>query len=265
MSNLAVERALILLRYVVDNPAGLSIREASRNLGYSPATVQKLVQALESQGYVVQDPATNRYLLGPEAVQMGLAALSRLELRRVAHPYLEEISKQTQETVLLTMPRSDYAVYVDKVVSTQPIHMDAPLGALRPYNCTAVGKILLMDMPVEKIEELARKGVFEQRTSRSIVDLNALENEIDQVRTNGWSQDNGEYIDGLNCIAVPVYNHEGKIVAAVTVSGPAERVHANFDSFLEMLKVNSLAISKELGYRPTQDNGRSAANSIKNK
>jgi IclR family KDG regulon transcriptional repressor len=253
MSNLAVERALILLRYIVDNPGGLSIREASRNLGYSPSTVQKLVQALETQGYVVQDEITNRYHLGPEAVQLGLAALSRLSLRRIAHPYLEQLSQDSQETALLAITRGDYVVYVDKVVSTQAILMDAPLGAQRPYNCTAVGKILLSDFSDEEVEQLALKNVFEQRTANSITDLSKLKNEIEKVRSSGWSQDNGEYTDGLNCIAAPVYDHEGLIIAALTVSGPADRITNNFETMLEKVKSYALAISEELGYRPTTD------------
>lgn len=253
MSNLAVERALILLRYIVDNPGGLSIREASRSLGYNPSTVQKLVQALESQGYVVQDAMTNRYHLGPEAVQMGLAALSRLNLRRIAHPYLEQLSQDSQETALLAITRGDYAVYIDKVVSTQAILMDAPLGAQRPYNCTAVGKILLMDFSDEEIERLSLKNVFEQRTVNSITDLGKLKKEIEKVRSLGWSQDNGEYTEGLNCVAAPVYDHEGRIVAALTVSGPAERITNNLESLLAIVKSYALAISEELGYRPTMD------------
>ena len=77
MSHIAVERALVLLRYIVDHPDGLSIREVSREYGYSPATVQKLVSALQNQDFIVQDKQTERYHLGPEAVQLGLAALSQ--------------------------------------------------------------------------------------------------------------------------------------------------------------------------------------------
>jgi DNA-binding IclR family transcriptional regulator len=252
MSNLAVERALILLRYIVDNPGGLSIREASRNLGYSPATVQTLIQALQTQGYVVQDKETERYHLGSEAVQLGLAALSRLNLRRIAHPHLERLSEQSQETALLAIARGNHAIYVDKVVSPQPIRMDAPLGVQRPYNCTAVGKILLTDQSDEKIEQLAIKGVFEQRTDRSITDVVSLRSEIEKVRQQGHALDHGEYTAGLHCVAAPIYNHEGNLVAALTISGPAERLTTDLEGIIRMTKDTALAISEEMGYRSNQ-------------
>jgi DNA-binding IclR family transcriptional regulator len=250
MSHVAVERALILLRYIVDNPDGLSIREVSRELGYSPATVQKLVTALNTQGYVVQDKLTERYHLGPEAVQLGLAALSRLEVRRIARPHLEALSAEAGETVFLAIARGDHAIYIDKVVSSQPIRMDAPLGVNRPYNCTAVGKVLLAGMSEGDIEQLAKKGMFEQRTEHSIVDLSALKSELEQVRTQGWAHDNEEYAAGVVCVAAPVLDHEGNAIAAVTVSGPADRIGRNVDRFVEQVQASAAEISEEMGHRP---------------
>ncbi|HIC89965.1 MAG TPA: IclR family transcriptional regulator [Anaerolineae bacterium] len=252
MSHLAVERALILLRYIVDSPDGLSIREASRSLGYSPATVQKLINALKAQGYVVQDKLTGRYHLGVEAVQLGLAALSRLEIRRIAHPHLEALSRETGETAFLGIARDDHAIYIDKVVSTQPVRMDAPLGVNRPYNCTAVGKALLAAMPDEKLEQLAADGAFERRTERSICEVDALRAEIERVRKQGWAQDDEEYIPGVGCIAVPVRDHEGRVIAAVTVSGPASRIKEKLGRIVAQVKARAASISGEMGYRTPQ-------------
>ena len=249
MSHVAVARALILLRYIVDHPDGLSIREASRNLGYSPGTVQKLINALNAQGYVVQDKLTERYHLGSGAVQLGLTALSRLEIRRIAHPHLEALSRKSGETVFLGIARGNHAIYIDKVVSTHPVRMDAPLGVNRPYNCTAVGKVLLAGMPDEEFERLAAKGVFEQRTERSISKTDALRAEIAQVRVQGWARDDEEYISGAGCVAAPVHDHEGQVIAALTVSGPAERIREKFDHLVAEVKARAVAISEEMGYR----------------
>jgi len=250
MSHVAVERALILLRYIVDHSNGLSIREASRSLGYSPATVQKLINALKTQGYVVQDELTERYHLGSEAVQLGLTALSRLEIRQVARPHLEALCKETGETVFLAIGRNNHAIYVDKAVSTQLVRVDAPLGVDRPYNCTSVGKILLAGMPDEKIEELAASSAFERRTKHSIVELDALRAELEQIRAQGWAQDREEYVPGSGCIAAPVLDHRGQVIAALTVSGPAERINREHDRLVEQVKASALAISEDMGYRP---------------
>ena len=249
MSIMAVERALILLRYITDNDDGLSIRESSRNFGYSPATVQKIIGALKSQGYIVQDELTERYHLGPEAVHLGLTALSRLDVRRAARPFLEKLSRESGETVFLAITRGASAVYVDKVVSDQPIRMDAPLGAARPYNCTAVGKVLLAGMSSEEIEELYDNGAFEKRTENSILDVDTMHGEVENVREQGWAGDREEFDYGASCVAAPIYDHEGRLVAALTVSGPSTRIYQDLDRIIELTVSRSEEVSKEMGYK----------------
>jgi DNA-binding IclR family transcriptional regulator len=248
MSHIAVERALILLRYIVDHPEGLSIREVSREYGYSPATVQKLVSALNNQDFITQDQATERYHLGPEVVRLGLTAVERLEVRQVARPFLSTLSNETEETVFLAIARGDHVIYIDKVVSDRLIRMDAPLGVNRPFNCTSVGKVLLSGMPPDKVAELAVQGVFEHRTENSIVEIDAIQAELEQVHQRGWVLDNEEYALGAYCIGAPVYNHEGQIIAALTVSGPAERIKGNLDILVEKVKSNAQAVSEVMGY-----------------
>jgi DNA-binding IclR family transcriptional regulator len=249
MSHIAVERALVLLRYIVDNPEGLSIREVSREYGYSPATVQKLISGLHNQGFVVQNKTTERYHLGPEAVQLGLAALSRLEVRQLARSSLEALSAETGETVFLAIARGDHVIYIDKVVSDRLIRMDAPLGVARPYNCTSVGKVLLSGMPNDKLADLAATNSFESRTENSIIELEALQAEIDQVRQRGWAIDREEYAPGAYCIGAPIFDHEGNIIAALTVSGPAERIKERLEDNLDRVITNAKKVSEALGYR----------------
>lgn len=248
MSHIAVERALVLLRYIVDHPEGLSIREVSREYGYSPATVQKLVSALNNQNFITQDEATERYHLGPEAVRLGLTALERLDLRQTARPYLEALSGETEETVFLAIARRDHVIYIDKVVGNRLIRMDAPLGVDRPFNCTSVGKVLLSGLSPDMVAELYAEGAFEQRTEKSIVDPDALQGELEQVRQRGWALDDEEYALGANCIGAPIYDHEGRIIAALTVSGPAERIKGNLDALVTKVKSNAQSISKAMGY-----------------
>ena len=249
MSHIAVERALVLLRYIVDHPEGLSIREVSREYGYSPATVQKLISALHNQGFVDQDESTERYHLGSEAVQLGLVALSRLEVRQLARPSLEALSAETGETVFLAIARGDQVVYIDKVVSDRLIRMDAPLGVGRPYNCTSVGKVLLSGMPNGKLEELAASDAFEHRTENSIFELADLQVEIDQVRERGWALDREEYAPGAFCIGAPVFDHEGNVIAALTVSGPAERIKEQLEDNIARVIANARKVSEAMGYR----------------
>jgi len=248
MSSVAGERTLILLRYIIENDDGLSIREASRSLGYSPATVQKLIGSLFAQGFVVKDDLTDRYQLGPEAIRLGFAALARLDIRRSARPYLEALSEKTGETIFLAIRRGNHAIYIDKVVSRHPIRMDAPLGVNRPYNCTAAGKILLLGMLPQDIEQMAKEGYFEASTSNSIADPAQLTTEVEKIRQVGWSEDKEEFVIGAYCVAAPIHDFNGEVIAAVTITGPTQRILANLDNFITQVKANALEISRELGY-----------------
>jgi DNA-binding IclR family transcriptional regulator len=249
MTSVTAERVLILLRYIVDNPGGLSIREASRDLGYTPATVQRLTQALGNQGFVVQDKSTERYHLGPEAVQLGLVALSRLEMRNIARPHLEGLSRETGETAFLGIPRGNHLIYIDKALSDHPIRADVPLGANRPYNCTAVGKVLLTGFPNGELERLASEGAFERRTERSIYEVDEVRAEIERVREQGWARDDQEFQPGMGCVAAPLRNHEGQVIAALNLSGPADRMAENLDRIVEKVLAHAALVSAGIGYR----------------
>ncbi len=135
MSITAIERALVLLKYMASSPDGVGVRDVARNLGTSPAVVQKSLQALVAQNFATQDPVTQHYHLGPAAIQVGLAGLAKLEIRKVARPYLETLAFSSGETVFLAIQQEDAAVYVDKVLSLSEIRLDAPIGSRRPFNC----------------------------------------------------------------------------------------------------------------------------------
>jgi DNA-binding IclR family transcriptional regulator len=249
LGNISVQRALVLLRYIIDQPDGLSIREVSRTLGYSPATVHKLIDTLDSQGYVTQDELTRRYHLGPQAVELGLTAISRMDVFRTARHPMELLCESSGETIFLAIPRPDHVVYIDKVVSPQPIRMDAQIGARRPYNCTSVGKALLAGFSLDHLKNLAHLGVFEKRTENSIIDVEDLVRELELVRERGWAYDNEEYIRGACCIGAPVFDLFANQVAAITISGPADRIKHNLDQFIPLVKECAADISKSMGFQ----------------
>lgn len=246
--SLAAERVLILLQYAADNPDGLGVREAGRQLGHSPATIHRLITALSNQGFVVRDELTERYQLGPEAVRLGLTALSRLGVRQVARQDLERLSSASGETALLGVARGNQAVYIDKAVCNRDIRIDAPIGAERAYNCTAVGKVLLSGMTRQELEHLAAEGAFQRSTEHSIIDVEALAVELEQIRDRGWAFDGEEYRLGICCVAAPIHDHQGRVVAAVTVTGPAPRIRERLEFLGVQVVDHAGTISAKLGY-----------------
>ncbi len=249
MSITSVQRALVILKHMSVAPDGVGVRELARTLGYSPAVVQKSIQALVTQGFAQQDPDTERYHLGPAALQVGLAGLARLEVRQVARPYLEALVESTGETALLGVQRGDGAVYIDKVRSPLEFRLDPPVGSARPFNCTAVGKVLLAYLPDSEVERLAREGAFVRATPNSITDLTLLKLELARVRERGLALDLEEYLSGAMCLAAPVRNNDGVVVAAIALAGPAQRMVQEQEDLARRLLTCSNDISAALGHR----------------
>ncbi len=247
-TNLAVERALIILKHLSRSEDELGIRELSRELGFSPAGVQKIMNALHEQGFVAQNEQTKRYALGPAVLQIGLAMLGQLEVRQVARPYMKALAKETGETAMLGIRDSDEVFYIDKALPDSEIRMDVPLGVSRPYHCTAVGKILLAQLPAGEFERLAAADSFAQVTPNSITNPDQLAAELEDIRQKGYALDREEFKLGARCVAAPIHNHNGQLVAAITVAGPTGRIEANLDALIEQVLTKGREISARLGY-----------------
>jgi IclR family transcriptional regulator, KDG regulon repressor len=249
MSVVAVERALVILKHMAAAPNGVGVREVARTLGYNHTVVQKILQTLVDQDFARQDPLTQHYVLGAAALQVGLAGLAKLQAREVARPLLQSLAESTGETALLGILDGPHAIYVDKVLSPTEFRLDPPLGAIRPLNCTALGKAILAFMPEERIDRLAHAGAFVASTPRAITDVAVLKDELARVRQSGFAVDNEEFIPGAMCLAAPVLDHDGQVIAAVTISGPSQRMAGTTERLAAEVKACAGEISAGLGYR----------------
>ena len=244
----AAQRTLIILKHLAVAPEGVSVRDLARKLACGPSSVQKSMQALVSQDFARYDGKTQRYLLGPAALQIALSGLTRLEIRRMARPHLERLVQACGETALLGIRDAGEAVYVEKAVSQYEVRMDPPIGARRPLNCTAVGKALLASLSDAEVQRLAEQGCLVKATHRSITDPQALRLEMAGIKERGYSVDREEFIEGAMCVGAPVRNHEGEVVAALAVSGPTARVQARVDQIVVEIVRSAQALSSELGH-----------------
>lgn len=246
---LGIDRALIIMKYLADVKEEVGLRKLARDLGYSPAMTEKILNSLIKHGFVWQNEETGNYKLGLGLVKLGLAALSKLDLIQLAHPYIEELTNKTRETTFLAIQNGNSAVYVDKVASPMPVRMDAEVGVGRPLNCTAVGKIFLSYSPPHTTVRVAEAGGFFQFTSKSIMDPAILEQELIEIRKSGIAFDWQEFNCDAICIAAPIFAYDGKVAAAVTSSGPTFRMKDNIELYTQYVKDIACQISAELGYR----------------
>ncbi len=228
-----------------------TLTELSRRLHLHVSTVHRLMVNLSRRGFVEQDPSTGSYQLGYRVLRMGLRVLDRLDFRRTAAPLLRELNEKTEETVHLAILRDERAVSIERFESPQPVGLDARLGGQLPLHCTGVGKALLAYQDEELLARLAKSPGFERRTARTITSLPQLKKELAQVREQGYAVDNEEAVDGLRCVAAPIFDHVGRVLAAFSVAGPATRVTPErVPEIAGLVCETGREISYRLGFNP---------------
>ena len=230
----------------------LGLVELAGRTSLQPSTVHRLLSTLVDRGYVLQHAHTGRYLLGYKVVQLASSVSKRTEhLRALARPHLVSVQKITGETASLTVLEPPSTVYVDQVEGSRSVRMFAHVGATVLPHTSAAGKAMLAFTPTPVVAELYNPEQLEQLTPHTITTLAALEDELARVRRRGYAIDNEEHETGVSCVAAPIFEHEGAVRAAISVSAPTPRIHAADTAELGELLTNRAAeISRALGFDP---------------
>jgi IclR family transcriptional regulator, KDG regulon repressor len=253
--NRSAYRTILILEYLakVEGPKDLAV--ISRELGLNKSTVYRFLSTLAEEGYVLQEPAKGRYSLGPKVTWLGAKFLEKNPLTKVARPYLEELVKETGETVHFALLDNDEVVYIDKVDGRQAVLMASRIGARMPIHCTALGKALLSGKPESEWQRYVAVKGLPARTPHTITDPEDFYRELGCVRERSYAVDNLENEDGIRCIAAQVKDSRGKVVAAISISGwiltmTPERVA----QLVPTISNAASQISNTLGYLPFYEN-----------
>jgi DNA-binding IclR family transcriptional regulator len=213
----SVQRAVEVLDVLAEAGTELGTNEISRRTGINVSTISRLLSTLTATGLVQHLPSTGRYRLGVHLLQLANAARSSLDLRTVARPYLEELTALTGETSTLSLPGEHDLLTIDFVQSPYSVRSVAEIGRNSSAHATAAGKVFLAwggRLP---------DGDLTVYTERTIVDRDALAEDVAKVTQRGWAQAIGEREDELNAVAVPVLNPANQLHAVLGVQGPAVR------------------------------------------
>lgn len=251
MSNVqSLERALTILNKLSEYPDGLQIARLSEYVGLTKSTTHRLLATLLNMNYVEKNPETDKYKLGLQVLFLSRNILNNSDIVNTAKPYLEKLSKEVNETVHLCIQDHENVVYIDKIECNQMIRMYSRIGSRAPMYRTAVGKVLFSGMDQDKLEDMVSKIEFIPTTPTTITSKEKFLQEVEQVRNQGYALDNAENQEGLQCVAAPIYDHKGKIVASFSISGPDNRVTMDLinNSLIDKMKDYSLQISRNLGY-----------------
>ena len=244
-----LDKSLSVLELLLQQDSAMNMTELSEKLGFYPSTIHRILDTLKHWGYVEQDPHTQKYQLGLKALELGMAKLHQMDLVREATPYLKELVNQCNETVHLGILEEGEVLYLAKEESSQTIRMCSYVGRRAPLHCTALGKVLLAYLSVEERKKMLSKKVLPRLTENTITDKRELEKELSKVRGQGFALDREENEKDVCCVAAPIRNYQGEVIAALSISSPIFRIDKNAQNNLkEALLQISKKISMRLGY-----------------
>jgi len=248
----AVERALLILETLAEAAAPITITEIAQKTNLTLGTTHRLLYTMMQKGFVEQNNENSKYRLGIKAFQIGNAAAYAKDLRSVARPVMEDLQQKYNETVNLATLDGTEVVYVDQVESTSIVlvRMFARTGNRGPAYCTGSGKVLLSSLPQDKLEDIVYSTELKKYSNETITEPELLLKELNRVKQEGYALDLGERDEGVRCVAAPIRNFEGQVVAALSMSGPSTRITTQFirNELVDAIKDAAKTISLQLGY-----------------
>lgn len=219
-----VDRVVDILETFTQLGPELGVSEISRALDLKKATAHRLLASLRRRGLVAQDPETRRYRLGMKLWELGSMATNHVEWIDRVKPFIQQLTERTGETTHLAVLSDGQVLYVDKVESAHSLRMPSQVGRRLPVHCTGIGKALVAYLPDEVLNGIIARRGMASFTPNTITDRKRLADELEGVRSRGYSIDNEEIEEGLVCIGAPVRDHTAHVVAAISIAGPSSRL-----------------------------------------
>lgn len=222
----------------------VDIADLAARTGMTYSTAHRILSALQARHYVTRDPVRG-YRLGRKLLELGYRAYSQIDLTRLAHPLLERLARETSDTVHLGYAEQDHVIYLDKLASRRAVEISSRIGGSKPLISTGIGKALLLDASEAQWRDIHERSAHLLREPRT------LEQWLQIMRDcahNGYSYDLGEDEPSIRCVAAPVRDSSGRIVAAISVSSTLEYMSAERMSELAASVLQTAKqISLELG------------------
>ncbi|KKM12405.1 hypothetical protein SY88_04515 [Clostridiales bacterium PH28_bin88] len=245
----SLQRALDILESMIEENE-IGVTELGKKLGLPKGSVHRLLVTLEDRGYVQQNIETGKYRYGFKLLEIGGIAFSKLELRKAAAPILQDLVAKTNETVHLVVLDKDEVVYIDKLEGTETLRSHSRIGKRAPMHCTGVGKALMAYLSKEDLDLVIQKRGLIRYTDNTITDALALQDELEKIREVNYSLDNEEHEIGIWCVAVPLWDYSGKVIAAMSTTVPCLRLTEERKArLIELTLQAGRELSKRLGYR----------------
>jgi len=250
----SLDRGLRILDILSRESQGLGVTEISRRVGADKSVVYRTLSLLMAHDYVEQDASSKKYVLGFKIMELAGRRLRSIDLFSTAKPILKEVVQETGEIVVLAVMIGDVLAYLDKEQGPHAVHIASGLGQPIPLHATASGKAILAHMSDSELVRLSREKGLPALTSKTITNFSDLKAHLAEVRVRGYAIDDEETYPGIRCVAAPIRNHRGAVLASISISGPTQRVtEANLTVFADIVMSAAAKISARLGYVTTAE------------
>lgn len=245
----SVDRASLIIKLLAKKESPMKLTEIADELDINKSTLHGIISTLKYHGFIDQDKETQKYRLGMYLVQLGNIVIKSFDIRTITSPIITEVCEKLSETVHIGMLDGYEVVYVDKKESNQSMRIFTTIGARKPAYSTGVGKAMLAYLD-EDILSYSLPNSLEKITDNTIADKKALLDELKKIREDGIAFDNEENIEGLTCVAAPIFDGTGRAKYSISVSGPTIRMtQQKINEAIHVVKDAAKKISEELGYR----------------
>lgn len=244
----SIERAIDILEALSQHKNGCGVTNISKMTGLNKATVHRILNTLAFKGYVDKDIETDNYKLGMKILSLASSILDRMDIRSIAQPYMRKLAELTHSVVHLCIQDDDKIIYIDKMESENfrgSFKMNSQIGKRVLIHCTASGKVLVSTKDKEEIKSLLGEEPYKRFTENTILTLDRYMEELETVREKGYAIDDVENEEGIRCIAAPIYDRNGNIIAAISVS--TLTLYMDLDE-LEKIKEHMIKTAKDISY-----------------
>src|SRR5574343_1413514 len=240
-----IERMFSLLDVLAAHQDPVSLKELSERTGLHPSTAHRILNELAA-GRFVDRPESGSYRLGMRLLELGNPVKARLDVRDAALGPMRELHKLTLQPVNLSVRQGDEIVYIERTYSERSgMQVVRAVGGRAPLHLTSVGKLFLAHDDPVRVRAYATRTGLAGHTRNSITDVGRLERELSQLRQTGVSRDDEELERGVRCIAAGIFDDQGRLIAGLSISAPADRLE---DSWSERLRDTAEQISGALGH-----------------
>ncbi len=240
-----IERMFALLDALATHQDPVSLKELSAGTGLHPSTAHRILNDL-TIGRFVDRPEPGAYRLGMRLLELGNLVKARLDVRDAAMGPMRDLHKLTHQAVNLSVRQGDEIVYIERAYSERSgMQVVRAVGGRAPLHLTSVGKLFLAYDDPQRVRAYATRTGLSGQTRNSITDVPRLERELAQIRQNALARDDEELELGVRCMAAGVFDDQGRLIAGLSISAPADRLE---ESWIERVKSTAAMISSSLGH-----------------